>query len=44
VSLAQIKGEPKLAELALVRQSRLSVVPVAAPEWRLLCKMAGVPA
>lgn len=44
VTLAQIKGEPKLAELALVRQSRLSVVPVAGPEWRLLCKMAGVPA
>src|SRR5216684_8524735 len=34
----------KLGDLALVRQSRLSVVPVAAEEWRLICKMAGVPA
>ncbi len=44
VTLAAIKAEPKLADLALVRQSRLSVVPVAEPEWRLLCKMAQVPA
>jgi predicted RNA-binding protein with PUA-like domain len=44
VTLAAIKAEPKLADLALVRQSRLSVVPVAAEEWRLICKMAGVPA
>jgi predicted RNA-binding protein with PUA-like domain len=44
VTLAQIKAEPKLAGFALVRQSRLSVVPVAADEWRLLCKMAGVAA
>lgn len=44
VTLAAIKAEPKLAELALVRQSRLSVVPVAAEEWRVICKMAGVPA
>ena len=44
VTLAAIKAEPKLADLALVRQSRLSVVPVAAEEWRVICKMAGVPA
>jgi predicted RNA-binding protein with PUA-like domain len=44
VTLAQVKAEPKLADFALVRQSRLSVVPVSAPEWRLLCKMAGVAA
>jgi predicted RNA-binding protein with PUA-like domain len=42
VTLADIKAEPALAELALVRQSRLSVVPVAAAEWKLLCKMAGI--
>ncbi len=42
VSLAEIKAEPKLANLALVRQSRLSVVPVGEPEWKLLCKMGGV--
>ncbi len=42
VTLAQIKAEKKLADLALVRQSRLSVVPVSVEEWRLLCKMGGV--
>ena len=44
VTLAAIKAEPKLADLALVKQSRLSVVPVVAEEWRIICKMAGVPA
>ncbi|MAM68665.1 MAG: ubiquinol-cytochrome C reductase [Rhodospirillaceae bacterium] len=42
VTLANIKAEPKLANLALVKQSRLSVVPVGQDEWKLLCKMAGV--
>ena len=41
VTLAEIKAEPRLAELALVRQSRLSVVPVAEAEWRLICQMGG---
>jgi predicted RNA-binding protein with PUA-like domain len=44
VTLAAIKAEPKLKSLALVRQSRLSVVPVADAEWKILCKMAGLPA
>jgi predicted RNA-binding protein with PUA-like domain len=44
VTLAAIKAEKKLADFALVRQSRLSVVPVSAEEWRILCKMAGVTA
>ena len=44
VSLAEIKAEPKLADLPLVRQSRLSVAPVSAPHWKLLCRMAGVKA
>jgi len=44
VTLAAIKAEPKLKDLALVRQSRLSVVPVAAAEWKILAKMAGLPA
>jgi len=44
VTLTAIKAEPKLKNLALVRQSRLSVVPVAADEWKLLCAMAQVPA
>lgn len=42
VALADIRAEPRLADLALVRQSRLSVVPVSAPHWRLLCAMAGL--
>jgi len=44
VTLAAIKAEPKLKDLALVRQSRLSVVPVADAEWKILAKMAGLPA
>ena len=42
VTLAAIKAEPALAELALVRQSRLSVVPITVPQWKVLCRMAGV--
>jgi predicted RNA-binding protein with PUA-like domain len=41
VTLLQIKAEPRLAQFALVRQSRLSVVPVDEAEWRLICAMAG---
>jgi predicted RNA-binding protein with PUA-like domain len=41
VSLAEIKAEPRLAELALVRQSRLSVVPVSEAHWALLLEMCG---
>jgi len=44
VTLAEIKAEPKLADLLLVRHSRLSVVPVSAPHWKLICRMAGVKA
>jgi predicted RNA-binding protein with PUA-like domain len=39
VTLAAIKAEPKLAEMALVKQSRLSVQPVSAAEWKLVCAM-----
>ncbi|MEL6767561.1 MAG: EVE domain-containing protein [Pseudomonadota bacterium] len=39
VTLAEIKAEEKLAEFALVKQSRLSVVPVSDEEWRLICSM-----
>jgi len=44
VTLAQIKAEPRLKSLALVRQGRLSVSPVSAAEWALLCRMAGLKA
>ena len=40
VTLAEIKAEPRLADFALVRQSRLSVVPVTDAEWQLLLQMA----
>lgn len=41
VTLAEIKADKRFAEFKLVRQSRLSVVPVSDAEWRALCKMAG---
>ena len=41
VTLAAIKAEPALADLALVRQSRLSVLPVSPAHWALLCRMGG---
>lgn len=44
VTLDQIKDEPRLAEMALLRQSRLSVQPVREAEWRIVCEMAGVDA
>lgn len=40
VTLAEMKAEPKLAELALIRQSRLSVVPVSDEHWSIIMKMA----
>ena len=42
VTLAEIKAAPALSEIALVRQSRLSVVPVTAAQWKVLCRMAGI--
>lgn len=42
VPLAEIRAEPRLADLALVRQPRLSVLPVTPEQWRLLCRMAGL--
>jgi predicted RNA-binding protein with PUA-like domain len=42
VALAQIKAEPALARLALVRQSRLSVMPVDAESWKRICRLGGV--
>jgi predicted RNA-binding protein with PUA-like domain len=44
VRLDQIKADPRFADLALIRQSRLSVVPVGDEHWRILCGMAGVEA
>lgn len=42
VSLADIKAIPELANLALVRQPRLSVMPVDDDSWKLLTKLSGL--
>ena len=42
VGLDQIKADKRLADMALVRISRLSVQPVSEAEWRIICKMGGV--
>ena len=39
VTLEQIKAEPRLAEMVLVKNSRLSVQPVTQAEWTLVCEM-----
>ncbi|WP_336514331.1 EVE domain-containing protein [Pollutibacter soli] len=41
VSLDQIKAEKSLAEMALIRISRLSTQPVTDNEWKTIMKMAG---
>ena len=40
VTLAEIKAEPKLAKMELIRQSRLSVAPVRDDEWATILAMA----
>ncbi len=42
VTLKAIKDEPRLAEMVLVKNSRLSVQPVTNEEWRIVCEMGGV--
>lgn len=42
VTLQQVKDDPRLRELPLVRQSRLSVMPIDAESWELLCALGGV--
>ena len=41
VTLAAIKADPEFADLALVRMSRLSVMPVSDAHWARLCKLGG---
>jgi predicted RNA-binding protein with PUA-like domain len=41
VTLADIKVDPTFADLALVRLSRLSVVPVSKSHWDKICRMGG---
>ena len=42
VTLAQVKDTPQLAKMSLVTSMRLSVQPVTAAEWTLVCKMGGL--
>jgi predicted RNA-binding protein with PUA-like domain len=42
VGLDRIKANPRLARMALVRISRLSVQPVTEAEWRIVCQMGGL--
>ncbi|MGA8171234.1 MAG: EVE domain-containing protein [Methylocystis sp.] len=41
VTLARIKAEPRLANMTLVNNSRLSVQPVSDEEWRVVLELAG---
>jgi predicted RNA-binding protein with PUA-like domain len=42
VSLTTVRAEPRLKDMVLVNNSRLSVQPVTEAEWKLVCKMGGV--
>ena len=42
VTLAAIKANAALADMVLVKNSRLSVQPVTAGEWKIVCTMGGV--
>ena len=40
VSLQDIKGNKKLTDFIMLKQNRLSVLPVSLNEWGIICKMA----
>ena len=42
VTLAAVKAAPRLKDMALVKYSRLSVQPVSAQEWKIVCAMGGL--
>ena len=42
VTLSEIKADERLADMLLVRHSRLSVSPVDAKAWKIICKMGGI--
>ena len=42
VTLQMCKDDPRLVEMALVKNTRLSVQPVTEAEWHIVCEMAGV--
>jgi predicted RNA-binding protein with PUA-like domain len=43
VTLAEIKAEPRLSKMELIRQSRLSVAPVRDEEWKVVLELARAP-
>jgi predicted RNA-binding protein with PUA-like domain len=42
VTLDEVKAEPGLAEMALIKNSRLSVQPVTAEEWLIVRRLGGL--
>lgn len=44
VTLDDIKADERLSDMVLVKNSRLSVQPVADKEWRIICGLAGIDA
>lgn len=42
VRLQQIKQHPKLSQLGLVRQGRLSVMPIDKASWQIICELGGL--
>ena len=42
VTLAAVKAEPKLKDMALTKYARLSVQPVTPEQWKIVCKMGGM--
>jgi predicted RNA-binding protein with PUA-like domain len=42
ISIEAIKAEPKLKAMVLINNTRLSVQPVTADEWKIVCKMGGL--
>jgi len=42
VSLNDIKNQSLLAHLSLLKQSRLSVMPIDSKSWKIICKMGRI--
>ncbi|WP_343081456.1 EVE domain-containing protein [Ostreiculturibacter nitratireducens] len=42
VTLEEAKADPRLADMALVKNTRLSVQPVTEEEWRVICGLGGL--
>lgn len=42
VTLEAIKADPRLSEMVLVKNSRLSVQPVTETEWKIICELGGL--